>query len=308
MSRRVLLYTLIMVVLWGSHFSVASLTMEEGPEGLSPHALIFYKLLLATACLFVVIVLSGRLKAFRGYSAGDVARLAFAGVFGYYLYYLFLFEAAVQAKPLEASAEVSIMNYLFPMCTLLASAAILGEKLSRRAVVSALISLAGAYIVVCRGDLARAVPEHWRIDLIAFLAAVSWGVFSALGRKWKHEPITGLFIFMVTGLVISVVVLPFTAGRHYPVGWEIYGAFHVGFLCNTVGVMLWFAALRHAGASLVGNIALLTAFVNLLFIWLLLGQPVHPTAVLGLAVIVLGIALARTGRRAAAGRPVEPPA
>jgi len=298
MSPRVLFYTLVMVVLWGSHFTAATLTMTSSDDGgLSVHGLIFFKLLLACGCLGLVMLFTGRLRAFRRYTRRQLAGLAAAGVFGYYLYYVLLFSAARRAEPLAASAEASILNYLFPMCTLLASAVIIREKLTRRALVSAIISFAGAYLVVCKGDLANAIPEHWRIDLLAVFAAVSWGVFSALARKWPHEPLSGMFIFLATGLVISGIVLPFTAGRHYPVGWEIYGAFHVGFICNTVAALLWLAALRHAGASLVGNIALVTAFVNLLFIRLLIpGQEIHWTAVAGLAVILLGVLLARTGK------------
>ena len=294
MPKRILITTLIMVLLWGSHFTVATLTMQAGNiDRLTPHALIFYKLLLAAACLFLVILFTGRLRALRGYSLKHLGRLAFAGLFGYYLYYLFLFGAASRAEPVGASAEASILNYLFPMCTLLASAAILGEKLTFRALLSGIICLGGTYVVVCRGDLTSVRLAHPLIDLLAFAAAVSWGLFSALGRKWKHEPLTGLFIFMLAGLVVSGVVLLFAGGRRHLVGWEYYGAFHVGFLCNTVGVILWFQALRHGGASLAGNLSLLTAFVNLCFIWLLLGQEIHWSAVVGLAVIIFGVALSR---------------
>jgi len=298
MSPRVLIYSLIMVVLWGSHFTVATLTMRDGDAGrLSVHGLIFFKMLMACGCLGLVMLFTGRLRALRRYTWWQLAGLVLAGFFGYYLYYVLLFNAARRAAPLGASAEASILNYLFPMCTLLASAAIIGEKLTRRALISAVISFAGAYLVICKGDLTQAVPEHWRIDLLALFAAVSWGVFSALARRWPHEPLSGMFIFLFTGLVISGVVLPFAPGRHIPTGWEIYGAFHVGFICNTVATLLWLAALRHAGASLVGNIALLTAVVNLLFICLLIpGQSVHWSAAVGLAVILFGVLLARAGR------------
>ena len=188
----------------------------------------------------------------------------------------------------------------------IALAVIWGFDVTLGAVLSALVSLENAYIVVCQGDLANAVPEHWRIDIFALFAAVSWGIFSALARKWPHEPLSGMFIFLATGLVISAVVLPFTPGRHYLVGWEIYGAFHVGFICNTVAALLWLAALRSAGVSLVGNIALLTAFVNLVFIRLLLpNQTLHWSAVVGLTVIVSGVLLSRTGKPKL---PEEPPA
>ncbi|HUW56658.1 MAG TPA: DMT family transporter [Planctomycetota bacterium] len=309
MPRRVLITTLVMIVLWGSHFPVATLTMKARDiDRLSPHALLFHKLLLAGTCLFLIMLFTGRLRELRKYSWSYIGKLVFAGVFGYFLYYFFLFGAAFRAEPADAVAEAAIINYLFPMCTLLASAAIIGEKLTVRAVVSGVICLGGAYIVVCRGDFTQVTFSHPRIDLLALLAAVSWGIFSALGRRWKHEPLSGMFIFIMTGLVVSGGVLLFTGGRRYPVGWEFYGAFHVGFICNTVGVILWFQALKHGGASLVGNLALLTAFVNLLFIRLLLpGQTIHWTAVVGLVIIILGVLLSRTGKGVPAAAEVTGP-
>jgi drug/metabolite transporter (DMT)-like permease len=101
--------------------------------------------------------------------------------------------------------------------------------------------------------------------------------------------------------VLSGLVLPFTAGRKIPVGWEFYGCFHVGFLCNTLGVILWFLALKHGGTSLAGNLSLLGSFVSLLCIRLLRpDQEITWYAVAGLTLIVLGVALSRKPQKLAA--------
>jgi drug/metabolite transporter (DMT)-like permease len=312
MPTRVLLYTLVMVVLWGSHSPVATLTMTgHGGSPLSQHGLLFFKLLFAGGCLFVVILCTGRLREFRKYAWRDVRSLVFAGVFGYFLYYYFLFGALQRAQPEKAVTEAVFLNYLFPTCTLLASAAILRERLTVRSVVCAVVSLAGAGLVVSRGDFTQLAFRHPVVDLMAVAAAVSWGIFSALGRRRAYEPLTSLFIFILTGLVLAGCVLPFASGRHLPVGWEFYGAFHVGFVCNTVGVMLWFRALKEGGASLAGNLSLLAAFVSVVFIRLLLpDQAISPWAVGGLAVILLGVLFSRAPARRLAepSQPASPPA
>jgi len=293
MSSRVFIYAAILIVLWGSHSPVATLTMGSGGENpLSRHALLFFKFLVGAACLFLVIVLSGRLSLFRDYTWRRAARLVFAGAFGYFLYYFLLFWALERARPEDAVTEAIVINYLFPMCTLLASAAVIREKLTARGVVSAVVSFAGACVVVSKGDFTQLALRHPVVDLLALGAAVSWGIFSALGRRWQHEPFTGMFIFLATGTVISGCIFPFTSGRHCPIGWEFYGVFHVGFLSSTLGGILWFLALKHGGASLVGNLSLLAPFVSLVFIRLLLpDQTISSWAVAGLAVILLGVLL-----------------
>ncbi len=124
MSGRVLLYTLLMVLLWGSHAAVVSLTMSSGGQDpLTRHGLLFFSLVFADICLFAIVVLSGRLRVLKSYSWGRIARLAFAGMFGYFLYYVTYFWALERANPEHAVAEAAIINYLFPMCTLFAAAA-----------------------------------------------------------------------------------------------------------------------------------------------------------------------------------------
>ena len=312
MSRRVLFYVLIVVVLWGSHSPVATLVMTaHGGTPLSQHGLLFFELLFAGGCLFVIILCTGRLGEFRKYTWGDVRSLVFAGVFGYFLNYFFLLGALALARPENAVTEAIILDHLFPMCTLLASAAILRERLTVRGLVSAAVGFAGACVVVCQGDFTRIALRHPLVDLMAVAAAASWGIFSALGRRRPYEPLTSLFVFILTGLVIAGCILPFTGGRHVPVGWEFYGAFHIGFLSNTLGVMLWLLALKEGGASVVGNLALLAAFVNLVLIRLLLpDQTISPWAMAGLAGILLGVLLSRVParRQPDPSRPPSPPA
>ena len=318
---RVLIYTFIMVLLWGSHAAVAAKTMASGgADMLSPHGLLFFKLLIADACLFVILLATGRLRVLRSYSGGRLARLAFAGMFGYFIYYFCYFRAVNIALPQKAVTEAAIINYLFPMCTMLASAALIGERLTLRALVAAVVAFAGAFVVLAWGGgekvdfkallSGKRVFTHLDVDLLALVAAVSWGIFSALGRRWRHEPLTGMFIFITTGLVLSGIVLPFTSGRAYPVGWEYYGCFHVGFLCNTLGVILWFLALRHGGAALVGNLSLLASFFTVIIIRLLIpGETLSWSSLAGLALIVLGALFSRkVTRRVPAEEVPEPPA
>ena len=171
--RRVLIYTSIMIILWGSHFPVATLTMKaRDMERLSSHALLFHKLLLAATCLFLVMLFTGRLRALKNYSWSYIGKLVFTGIFGHFFYYSFLFAAAARAEPVDAVAEAAIINYLFPMCTLLASAAIIREKLTVRALVTGVICLGGAYVVVCRGDFTQVTFSHPTIDLLVNNAGV----------------------------------------------------------------------------------------------------------------------------------------
>ena len=311
MPTRAIVYTLILILIWGSAHTMATLAFTSADPGTDPraeplsrHAFLFYCMCCGTVALFVMILVKKRLPTLFSYSLKTVARLVFTGVFGFFIYYLLLNWAFYLARAQNAVPEVMSINYLFPMCTLLASAAILREKLNLSGIISALICFVGVVIVatsarneVSTGGAAEtfSMTAPSLCHFLALGAAVSWGVFSALGRKWKHEFLTGMFVYALTGVVLSGIVFLSTSGRMIPVGWEYVRTVYVGVVCNTVGALLWFAALRRGGTLLVSNLVLLTAFVSLVYVWLLMGdQTIRWQAVTGLTVIILGILLSHT--------------
>ena len=58
-----------------------------------------------------------------------------------------------------------------------------------------------------------------------------------------------------------------------------------------VSYFLWFKALRTAKASFVASMSFITPFATLLFIALLLHEPITPANLIGLAIIVFGVAV-----------------
>jgi drug/metabolite transporter (DMT)-like permease len=60
-------------------------------------------------------------------------------------------------------------------------------------------------------------------------------------------------------------------------------------LVNGISYLFWFKALEHGDTFIVSNLLYLTPAISLLFVLLLLNEPVHPSAVSGLALIIGGI-------------------
>ena len=68
-------------------------------------------------------------------------------------------------------------------------------------------------------------------------------------------------------------------------GWLLYN----GLLVNGISYLFWFKALEHGDTFIVSNLLYLTPALSLLFVRLLLNEPVHSSATLGLLLIAGGI-------------------
>ena len=81
----------------------------------------------------------------------------------------------------------------------------------------------------------------------------------------------------------------------------LLGAAYVGVIEMGVAFVMWLSALRLSeNTARVGNLIFLSPFVSLFFIRSLVGEEILGATILGLALVVAGIAFQGAGRRTAA--------
>ena len=142
--------------------------------------------------------------------------------------------------------------------------------------------------------------------MLGLAAAVAWGFFSALGRKWNVEPITAMLVYYLGGIIPAFIWFSVAWPSFLLPTWQEFGCIaYVGVLSNCVGVILWFKALRVSNATLVGNITYSAAFLSVLVLRLTVNSPIRPSALVGLGLITIGVLLA--GNFGRVRRPTTPP-
>jgi len=287
------------VLLWGSHGPVVKLLVDR----LAWPVVVVVNTWCAVGFLTAFCAATGRLRHLREYTAKQYGELALAGAFGVFLYYaLLLHSFAIHEDPVH----VQVLNYLFPVMAVLFSAALVpGEALTVRRVVSVLVAFAGAYLVLTQGRPMAFRLTQWRGDLMALGAAASFGLFSALGKRFRYEPISGMLVFFAVGASLSLLLLPLAPALGLalrPPTWsEWLGLGYIGIASNCLGAIFWFRALRIGETAFVGSLVFLAVFVSLILFHVLLKQEIGPSAIVGTAVVVAGAVLAsqRTRRRPA---------
>ncbi len=143
--------------------------------------------------LFLLLLRPGSIRAMR--QPPRVWLLGVGGLFGYHFCYFF---ALRSAPPVEAG----LINYFWPLLIVLFSALLPGEKLKRRHIIGALLALAGAILVVTRGQGIGFDPAYVPGYLAALAAAFIWSGYSVLSRRFasvSSDAITGFCL--VTALL-----------------------------------------------------------------------------------------------------------
>ena len=288
MNRRLLAYVVPLVIVWGS---MAGLLV--GPlSRLAVPVVVFVNLCTGLVFLVAYLAITKDFGSIRRLTGGQWLRLAAAGSLGSFLYYTLYFYGLQKAGS-DSAIEVNTMNYLFPIMTVIFSAIILRERVTVLGLVSVAVSLAGAYVIVTRGEVFNMHLKALDACLFGVAGAVVWGLFSALGRKWGAEPAPSIFVYYLTGTVLNGIWIIMLPGPVKVPSWGDFATLaYVGMISNCLGSILWFKALQVSNATLVGNITYSAAFLSVVVIHVLARSPIRPTSLVGLLLISAGVLLA----------------
>lgn len=221
-----------------------------------------------------------------------------AGVFGYHLFY---FTALRLAPP----AEAGLIAYLWPLLIVLFSGFLPGEHLRPGHVLGALVSFAGAALIILRGGAGfsiEALPGYG----FAGLCALTWSGYSVLSRRLGRVPTNSVTVFCALSALLSILAhlaLETPAWPDGPVGWLSVAALGLG----PVGLAfyVWDVGVKRGDIQLLGVASYAAPLLSTL---VLVGFGVAKASVtlIGAAVLIAGgalLAARASGRKIRTGRP-----
>jgi len=119
-----------------------------------------------------------------------------AGLFGYHALY---YSALRMAPP----AEAGLIAYLWPLLIVLFSGLLPGEQLRFGHIVGALVSFAGAALIVLRNGFAFD-PAITPGLFLAALCALTWSMYSVVSRRLGDTPTEVVAVFCLLTAILSV--------------------------------------------------------------------------------------------------------
>ncbi len=278
-DRQAILYGLGAVALW----STVATAFKMALAWMSPLELMWLATFVSWALMGALVFKQGNIEtALR--SGWKTA--AWAGLMNPVAYYLVLFAAYDRLPGQEAMA----LNYTWALAMAFLAVPILGQRLTRIDIVAGLIAYAGVWVIATRGSV---LDVDFADPIGVFLALAStllWALYWLLNAKDKRQPLVGQWQNFSVGLPVLTILLLLGPGLEWH-GWPALGAgVYVGLFEMGVAFILWQLAVHKVSRTAkVSNLIFLSPPISLLLLFLMVGEPIFPSTLVGLGLILLGL-------------------
>jgi drug/metabolite transporter (DMT)-like permease len=285
-ARGAALFPALFVLLWSTGFIAAKYGLPYAP----PYGFLFYRFALV-AVLMAMVAIATRAawpRTLREYR--DLALVALC------VHALYLGGVFVSLDAGMAAGTSAMLVGLQPILTVVIAWRWMHEHVSARQWAGLALGLAGVYFVVRHkidfgGNLAGLLPS------VIALVGISFGTLYQK-RHCAHIDLRSGAVVQFTVCAVAYAPLAFLLDAR-PVQWVASFVFALSWsvLVLSVGaISLLYWLLRHGAAAHVARLFYLVPPVTALFAWLLFGETLDTWALIGMALISVGVILARRGR------------
>lgn len=284
MSRRYVPLLLLLALIWGSSFMFIEIALDD----LSPAATMTGRLLFASAAL------GGMLVARRGFrqAVRCMRDFGWAGLVLGVISTALPFWLIAWGQTRIDSGIAAIANASMPIFV-----ALLAIRFARHERVAGLRAFGLVLGIVGVGVLVGVDPAGGWAGAAGTLAVILASIFYAAGSLYSQHKLgdsSGLLVSTASALWGTVVILPFgiAQGPGGVPGWEAIASVAVLGLGGTaLGLMMYLRLLEDHGSAKASLVVYLLPVVALVYGAVFLDEPIRVTALVGLALILGGVAL-----------------
>ena len=276
------LYAGTSILLWSTVATTTKLLLGN----LNNLQVLWISAFLAGLFLLIVNIFNGKIRKLKSYTAKDYLISVLVGMPSTFFYYVFYYAGA----DLLPASQAFIINYLWPVMSIVFACVILKEKITLKKVIAVLISFCGVAIVVS-GDIMNFNTNMLLGAIFCMLGAVSYGIYTALSQKVDYDKSNTNMLSYFASFILTSVINFVNGDLFLPGGFEL-----CGFIWNAVFTMaiantVWVCALAKGNTAKISNLAYITPFLSLVWTSLILKETLTLSSIAGLVVIVLGIVI-----------------
>jgi len=284
---------ILAILFWGTTIAFSrSLTEQLGPITAASW---IYILSGVWGCIYLFSE-SGRIK--KTFQLPILYLVGCGILFIFYMVCLYL--AVGLAFSREQVIEVSIINYLWPGLTLIFSLPILHKKGKIILIPGIVIAFAGFYLATVQSGMfsweifKRNFQVSYLPYLLAFMAAITWALYSNLVRRWAGHAEGGavpLFL-LVTGLVLTIIRFIFPEES----SWTprvIVELIYMSVFPTFLAYLFWDKAMRKGNIILVASLSYFTPLLSIVISSLYLRVVIKPTLWIACGLIIVGAVICK---------------
>ncbi|MFX1564793.1 MAG: DMT family transporter [Promethearchaeota archaeon] len=277
---------ILAMIFWGASWVSAQIVVTVAP----PMTVGFFRFFTASL-IFLPLMFATQRHSMKTYTVRDFGLffvLGLIGIFGYGILFLI-------SMQFTTAAQGSIIAGISPVTVSLLAFLLLSERLIPKwRYTGYLFSFLGIVFVVGIQALLAFQFEYLVGNLILICAMFTWGLYSILGKKimknWTSLETTamgiffGTLIFFIGAILEQFWALPLMVDLTFWVNILYMGTF-----VTVLGFLFYFLGIKNLGASKSAVFIALVPVFGTLFSVLLLHEPIYPTFIIGLALVIMGI-------------------
>ena len=271
---------IVAILFWSTSATVSKLLLGS----LDSMQVVWVSSLFASLFWIITNLIAGNMKQLKTYRKKDILRIMGIGLIGTFLYYLLLY-TGMDRMP---ASQALIVNYLWPIMSVVFACILLKEKMTVRKGIAIVMSFVGVVIVVGR-DLTNVNTNTLIGTGCCILAAMSYGLFTALNQKNHYDKKISIMIFNTVTFLMTGLILLCTGSIPKLQALQIAGMAYNGIFNLAIATTCWMTALESGKTAKISNLAYITPFLSLVWTAIFLKEEITFTSVAGLVIIVLGI-------------------
>ena len=202
-------------------------------------------------------------------------------------YCLTVYTAFLHAPAAHAAI---FLNGCIPLCTAVAAYLLFKQPFDKHTWLSLSIMLS-ALALMSYLMLHEQASAFGLGDILFFLSAVWWGIFTVLLKQWKLSAWHSMASVAIWSALIYLPIYILFIPKHFqeaePVHLLVQGVFH-GVLVVIIATLTYVAAIERLGAFKTGSIVTLAPFIAAIIAVPLLNEPLSPAIMCGLVGMGIG--------------------
>lgn len=285
---RTYLKLVLVAMFWGGTFIAGKMLAGE----VSPFSAAFLRFALAT--LILLLLTHRQFGTLPRLNRDDLIPLLLLGLSGVFVYNALFFSGLMRIEASRAAIIIAVNPVMIALC----AALWFGETLTLRKTLGICLSVAGAVLVVVRGDLTQLVTGGvgWG-EVMIFGCVLSWTTYSLVGRRAMRNlsPLVAVAYSAATGTLLLLPAALAEGMFGNMLTYSIKAWWSIGYLAlfgTVLGFVWYYQGIVRIGSTRAGqfiNIVPITAVA--LSIWLL-NEPLTWSLLGGLVLVSGGLFLA----------------
>jgi drug/metabolite transporter (DMT)-like permease len=301
--RRALAIAVVANLVGGASYALTKIALG----GLTETTVIVVRTVVALAVLLPMA--RGRLAPLLRARGADRRHLLAVGVIGYALP-LVLGSYGLRRS---TATNAALLIGTEPLGVVLLSAFVLHEVLTRARLIALALGIVGATVLVTNGIpfVTVTYAAHPVGDVLLVAHGFAWSVYTVAAKRLlaRYDPIAvsagSLLVALPCLLAPAAIEASTFAWDTTRLAPALAAAVTLGLVVSAGMTVLWNRALRHLDASRMAGLIFLQPLTGMLLGVALLGEPVTPYALLGSALILVGVFVVAQEERAKISPPLR---